>query len=185
MAYGLVTETGDLPRARIMLNNLNPTDAGETAYVTTQHILLDYLGDRDGYIPSSNILSTLYNAGLTKHPLAGYSRSLFYTLTGQKVPVTLTHLNGGIQIRSKNTHTEELVIYPNPSNGELTINIPEFNDKHQYSFIIHNVNGAEVYRSPLNDKLNSLQVNIENGVYFISVFKNNTSIKSQKWVVIK
>lgn len=185
MAYGLVTETGDLSGARNILNTLDPGDAGETEYISAQYILLDYLEDRVGYLPSSVTLSALYNAGLRKHPLAGYSRSVYYTLTGQKVPITLTHLNGGTQIRSSKEVLEEHIIYPNPSNGELTIKIQEFNNKHQYSCKIHNVNGSEVYQSSLNGNLNSLQVNIENGVYFISLFKNNSSIQTQKWVVIK
>jgi hypothetical protein len=186
MAYGLVSETGDLPRARTMLNNLNPTDAGETAYVTTQHILLDYLGDRDGYIPSSTILSTLYNAGLAKHPLAGYSRSVYYTLTGQKVPVTLTHLNGGTQIRSKIESEVKINLYPNPSKGDLLIiDFENLNPDVSYKYSISDIYGKIICQNHILESKTEVPVmTLSEGIYIIKISSDEKLFYVKKWIRI-
>lgn len=183
MAYGLVTESGDLPRARTLLNNLNPTDAGETEYISAQHILLDYLEDRTGYLPSSLTLSGLYNAGLRKHPLAGYSRSVYYTLTGQKVPVTLTHLDGGIQIRSKLSEKQNIVIYPNPGDGDFTsIRVEYYDSGQNYHYIIHDLLGRPLQKGVLLANETSFSTSmLSSGLYLISIFNNTELLKTIKW----
>jgi hypothetical protein len=183
MAYGLVTESGDLPRARTLLNNLNPTDVGETEYISTQHILLDYLEDRTGYLPSSLTLSGLYNAGLRKHPLAGYSRSVYYKLTGQKVPVTLTHLDGGIQIRSKLSEKQNIVIYPNPGDGDFTsIRVEYYDSGQNYHYIIHDLLGRPLQKGVLLANETSFSTSmLSSGLYLISIFNNTELLKTIKW----
>ena len=58
-----------------------------------------------------------YTAGLRKHPLAGFARSVYHTLTGHKIPVYLEHLNNRTVIRNKYTASEDktAIFYPNPT----------------------------------------------------------------------
>ena len=148
-------------------------------------MILDYLSDRAGYNPSSTTLSSLYTAGLRKHPLAGFSRSIYHTLTGQKVPVTLTHLSGNTQIRSKYMGNETF-LYPNPSYiGELTIDIPNYEAELNYSFIIQAASGVVISRDKLFQKVNELSLEVQSGVYVVSLLKDGKAVINQKWIVIR
>ncbi len=128
----------------------------------------------------------MYTAGLRKHPLAGFSRSIYYTLTGQKVPVTLTHLSGNTQIRSKVDNISTSFIMPNPSNdGSVTIRTPAYDRDVKYMITVHNMTGKEVYRSNLSQIENNVETDLTNGVYVVALYGNGQSIKTQKWVIVK
>jgi hypothetical protein len=185
MAYGLVVESGDITRSRTMLNNLSPSDIGETEFVQSQNVLLDYLSDRSGYNAPSTSLSALYSAGLRKHPLAGFSRSIYHTLTGQKVPVTLTHLSGRPQTRVKEI-ANETFFYPNPSYaGDIIIDIPDFDDNREYSYSIQSTSGVIVDKGLLSQKVSDLSLDVSSGVYFVSLIQEGNLINTQKWIVIR
>jgi hypothetical protein len=185
MAYGLVLESGDITRSRTMLNNLSPGDIGETEFVQSQHVLLDYLSDRSGYNAPSISLSALYTAGLRKHPLAGFSRSVYHTLTGQKVPVTLTHLSGRTQTKTK-ASANEMFFYPNPSYaGDIIIDIPDYDYNHVYSYSIQSASGLIVNQGLLSQKVSDLYLDVSSGVYFVSLIQGGKHINTQKWIVIR
>jgi len=185
MAYGLIVESGDITRSRTMLNNLSPSDVGETEFVLSQHVLLDYLNDRSGYNAPSTSLSALYAAGLRKHPLAGFSRSVYHTLTGQKVPVTLTHLSGRPQTRTK-AIANETFFYPNPSYaGDIIIDIPDYDDNYVYSYSIQSASGVIVNTGLLSQKVSDLSLDVSSGIYFVSLIQEGKLINTQKWIVIR
>lgn len=185
MAYGLVVASGDITRSRAMLSNLRPGDDGETEFVQSQHTLLDYLSDRAGYKPSDIALSSLYNAGLRKHPLAGFSRSVYHTLSGQKVPVTLTHLSGRSQTRIKEAPGETF-FYPNPSyEGNVTIDIPDYDHNDEYSYSVQSTSVGCVNKGTLSQKVSELSLNIPSGLYLVTLLKNGKPMLNQKWVVVR
>lgn len=186
MAYGLITESGDVLGARTKLTTMIPTDTGETEYISAQHILLDYLADRTGYLPSSLTLSGLYNAGLRKHPLAGYSRSVYYTLTGQKVPVTLTHLNGGTQIRSKIESEVKINLYPNPSKGDLLIiDFENLNPDVSYKYSISDIYGKIICQNHILESKTEVPVmTLSEGIYIIKISSDEKLFYVKKWIRI-
>ena len=123
--------------------------------------------------------------GLGNHLLGGFSRSIYYALTGQKVPVTLTHLSGNTQIRSKEMENETF-LYPNPSYiGELTIDIPNYEAELNYSFIIQAASGVVISRDKLFQKVNELSLEVQSGVYVVSLLKDGKAVINQKWIVIR
>ncbi len=144
-------------------------------------LYLDYFSDRQGYNPSSTTLSSLYTSGLRKHPLAGFSRSIYHTLTGQKVPVTLTHLSGNSQIRSKDMENETF-LYANPSYiGELTLNIPNYEAEYSHSCTIQSASGVAIHKEKLRQKVTALSLGFEAGMYFITVTYDDQIIEVHKW----
>jgi hypothetical protein len=106
-------------------------------------------------------------------------------LTGQKVPITLTHLTGSMQARSKEVNQVSFS-YPNPSfSGDITIDIPDYNNKGSYSYSIQSASGVIVNKGLLSQKVSDLSLDISSGVYFVSLMQEGKLINTQKWIVIR
>ena len=72
-------------------------------------------------------------------------------------------------------------VYPNPSNGEISIDIADFN---AYDLSVLDILGKEVYSEKIND--NKFKINLshlEKGVYLIE-FKNKLN-KFSKEIIIQ
>ena len=66
-------------------------------------------------------------------------------------------------------------IYPNPNQGEFTLNTMKTNG--EISIEISDINGKLIYNKTRNGLDNKLQIsNIERGVYFIKVSSNNDRV---------
>ena len=185
MAYGLVMENNDLTRASTILNNLPINEFSEQEFVNVQNTYLDYLSSRSNYVLSSTNNSLIYNAGLRKHPLAGFARTVYHTITGQKIPVTLTHMNGNPNIRAKEVVKPDISIFPNPSeNGEFNIKLASFTEGDEIVILVYNMYGQVIQSNPLTQKQTQMEIpNASNGIYFIQIMINNTITHSGKLIV--
>ncbi|MBK9734274.1 MAG: T9SS type A sorting domain-containing protein [Saprospiraceae bacterium] len=187
MAYGLIMESNDHLQARTLLNTLPYSDAGEQDFVAVQHIYLDYLADRSAYVLSNANKSFIYNAGLRQHPLAGFARAIHFTMTGQKVPVILTHLNGHTQIRSKKDIKPEskTKIYPNPTDQQsFTIDMSDFDDNTQYLCSILDIYGKVISQNRISHSKQSIDLhNIVNGIYIVKITNGDRMVHVEKLMV--
>ncbi|MCL9808673.1 endonuclease [Flavobacterium luminosum] len=68
---------------------------------------------------------------------------------------------------------EKTSIYPNPSNGNFTIDFKEYGD---YSIEIFNTLGQKVFSAKENNKNNIEINNVQKGIYFVRISKNTQSI---------
>ncbi|MBK9735390.1 MAG: T9SS type A sorting domain-containing protein [Saprospiraceae bacterium] len=146
---------------------------------------LDYLSDKANYTLSTTDASKIYNAGLRKHPLAGFARAIHYTLTSQKVPVTLTHLNGNTQIRAKEPMESSVSIYPNPTAiGIFNVDIAKYNDGDHVICTVYNIYGQQIHTQKINQKITLVEIpNANNALYLVQIFVNKINIQTAKLIV--
>lgn len=90
-----------------------------------------------------------------------------------ELPITLQVGYTGV-IETSNAN----VIYPNPSNGNVTVEA-------QGTLAIYNVAGQLVRIVNLDSEINTIDMNVENGVYFFSIYDNNGNNTVSRVVVAK
>ena len=90
-----------------------------------------------------------------------------------ELPITLQVGSTGV-VETTNAN----VIYPNPSNGSVTVEA-------QGTLAIYNVAGQLVRIVNLDSEINTIDMNVENGVYFFSIYDNNGNNTVSRVVVAK
>lgn len=150
-----------------------------------QNVYKDYLNSRSNYVLSSTNNSLIYNAGLRKHPLAGFARTVYQTITGQKIPVTLTHMNGNPNIRAKEVVKQDISIFPNPTeNGVFNIELASFTEGDEIISLVYNLYGQIIQRNPLIEKQTQIKIpNVPSGLYLVQIMVNNNITYSGKLIV--
>lgn len=145
----------------------------------------DYLCSRSNYVLSTTNNSLIYNAGLRKHPLAGFARTVYYTITGQKIPVTLTHLGGNPTIRAKEVVKPDISIFPNPTeNGVFNIKLASFTEGDEIVILVYNMYGQVIQSNPLTQKQTQIEIpNAPSGLYLVQIMVNNNKTYSGKLIV--
>jgi len=81
---------------------------------------------------------------------------------------------------------EEFVVFPNPSNGIITINGVNYTSKNKkVQLIITDIQGKEILNKQTSyNNLNDLQINLINkGMYYVLLLENGTLINSQKIII--
>ena len=79
---------------------------------------------------------------------------------------------------------EEILIFPNPSNGMINLELPTKNKL--FSIKIHNNLGKEVIS--LDNTINKSSIDMSkfvNGIYHFSIFENDKKLYSHKFSLIK
>ena len=83
---------------------------------------------------------------------------------------------------SENLFTENIVIYPNPSNGKISINLNASSEA-DIEFTLYNVLGKEVYATFLKGNTNLLDLTfVQSGIYY-GVFMNGKTVATKKIVL--
>lgn len=72
-------------------------------------------------------------------------------------------------------------IFPNPNNGQVTINLME--NIGSYHVKVHNILGELVYSEILKEQLTSHNLNIKTGLYFVSIDSNGQ--KATKKIIVE
>jgi hypothetical protein len=87
---------------------------------------------------------------------------------------------GSVSVNEINT-SDELIIYPNPTTGELGIRNYELGIK---EVMIYNVMGQLVFKSPINNRQSTINISsLENGIYFVRLMDaDGTMIYAEKVV---
>jgi hypothetical protein len=63
--------------------------------------------------------------------------------------------------------TTNLIIYPNPTRGEITLNIDDSNSAHEYR--IYDQLGREVKKGKLQSNKSTINLDLQSGLYFIAI----------------
>ena len=78
----------------------------------------------------------------------------------------------------------EYSVYPNPASDLLNINVSNVGSNDM--IVVYNILGEEVKNETLSNGLNVLSVSdLNNGVYFYSIVRNNEIVETKKLVVRK
>lgn len=72
-------------------------------------------------------------------------------------------------------------LYPNPSNGEITINLADYNIGN-CKLTVNNLLGELLYSSTISGQSTNLKLDLKKGLYFISLY-NNGQTTSRKIIV--
>ena len=78
------------------------------------------------------------------------------------------------------SEVEMASIYPNPAKSQVTLEGDNLN-----SVAIYNVAGQLVRIVKLNNMVNNIDMNVESGVYFFSIYDNNGNNSVQRVVIVK
>lgn len=74
-------------------------------------------------------------------------------------------------------------IYPNPTDGNLTISIDDYEESDQASFIIYDLSGVIVYDSKATGQASSVDISdCQSGIYILTIIINGNH---SSWRVIK
>lgn len=74
-------------------------------------------------------------------------------------------------------------IYPNPTNGKLTISIDDYEEPDQASFIIYDLSGVIVYDSKVTGQASSVDISdCQSGIYILTIMINGNQ---SSWRIIK
>ena len=93
-----------------------------------------------------------------------------------EIPVTLAVTDGVVE----NSGVELASIYPNPATSQVTLEGENLN-----SVAIYNVAGQLVRVVKLDNMVNNIDMNVEAGVYFFSIYDNNGRNSVQHVVIVK
>lgn len=89
----------------------------------------------------------------------------------------LTPIEGNIEINKQS-------FYPNPSKGELNVNISTPSDLNKYSLSISDLSGKVVFNKPIENPINKLDLSeIPNGIYCISLYNDVELVSKEKLVI--
>ena len=78
------------------------------------------------------------------------------------------------------TTTQLASIYPNPAKSQVTLEGENLN-----SVAIYNVAGQLIRIVKLDNMINNIDLNVESGVYFFSIYDNNGNNSVQRVVIVK
>ena len=92
-----------------------------------------------------------------------------------EIPVTLAVTDG-----VEETATQLASIYPNPATSMVTLEGENLN-----SVAIYNVAGQLIRVEKLGAMVNNINMDVEAGVYFFSVYDNNGNNSVQRVVIVK
>lgn len=74
-------------------------------------------------------------------------------------------------------------IYPNPTDGNLTISIDDYEESDQASFIIYDLSGVIVYDSKATGQASSVDISdCQSGIYILTIMINGNQ---SSWRIIK
>lgn len=139
------------------------------------------LGESNGSIPmgaTATVSVEVNSIGLSEGDVMN-ANVVFITndedLPEYNIPLTLT-----VGQASVAENGEGYEIYPNPANGKVTVKGDNLS-----SLAIYNVAGQLVRIVRLDSVVNTIDMNVEAGVYFFSIYDNNGNSSVQRVVITK
>jgi hypothetical protein len=187
MAYALMMNAHEVDRARAYINSLNTDGEGEQAFVQSQNIYLDYLNNRSSFELSNADRNYLLSVARDKNPYSGYTRSIYYKLTGERINIEFEHLDGS----KSNTRAiskkmdSRLNVFPNPViDNYFHVSIDEFSHDSKYLIKILSLDGKVIESTNISENIIRININENQGVFIVQLFENNELVSTQKLVKI-
>ena len=190
IGFGILLEGMLYQDAQTYINSF-PTDGGADAtdFVQTQMINMDYIQNRGIYQLSEINRARLMQLGNKTTPVSGFARSLYYKLTGEKMPITFIHSERNVVPRSipEKQNKSNIVTYPNPVQGNVYhVDISEPNTNAIYQVKMYNLQGNVVQQlSITGNGQHDIDISTINaGMYLLSVESSGISVYNTKFVKI-
>ncbi len=190
IGFGILLEGKLFQYAQDYINTF-PTDGGADAidFVQTQMINMDYIQNKGIYQLSETNRNRLLELGNKTTPVSGFARSLYYKLTGEKLPITFIHSDRNVVPRSihEKQSKSNIITYPNPVQGSIyNIDISEPNSNTTYQVKVFNLQGNLIHQLEIkgNGQHNVDISNINGGMYLLSVEALGINVYNTKFVKI-
>ncbi len=185
MGFTMLTDAAMYVDAQQYLNTFGDNGEEGTDFVAIQNINLQYMINRGNFILSNGTKEAIRSLGDKTTPISGFARSLYYKLTGEKIPLNFIYSDDETEIRAKKDVLEdELVrIYPNPASDLLHIDIKLEVDT-KFTYDIMDTQGRIMKSGSLLGASQSILdiSSLPKGMYFINILNEEQSISVQKIV---
>ena len=109
-----------------------------------------------------------------------YSAELMINTNDENLPHVVIPVVLAVSDGVEETEAQLASIYPNPATSQVTLEGENLN-----SVAIYNVAGQLVRVVKLDNMVNTIDMNVESGVYFFSVYDNNGRNSVQRVVIVK
>jgi hypothetical protein len=190
MAYGLMMDQMDIPRAKNYLNAVVTREPEEDDFIYSQTLLHKYFesgGNPDTLTQQE--LETLYDNGVKRNPYSGFSRGVYTHITGELIEMDIRLLEDTIEHRkSEELVTNKVVqlrIYPNPiTDQELNVEIEGLKAGEIYNLTILDFTGRIVQTGKIASAFSSVQLNIPAGIYLVRIDHQGTVLMQEKLVKV-
>lgn len=121
----------------------------------------------------TNIINTEVSSSKTHNvKVIGYIEGVGYTSNTKYISVTYVGISDVFK-------TNSLKVYPNPSKGNINVDLPESFNK-TYNIDVYSLSGAKVYSTRINKSDNNINLeNLKDGLYIIRL-ENKGELYTQK-----
>lgn len=193
MAYGIMTHNLEYGRASDFLGTLTTSKTEEQAFVNVQKIWLDYIMDIDSFTLSPTDSMKIRVAGEAFNPLAGYARTVFYKLTGERITRDFIHTDNTVTPRSSSEFltsddsaiSVDIHIWPNPvTSREANIQLENAELGKEYVLVIYNAIGTERSTTIVSSEITQAPICDIPGIYIICLLQNGELIQVKRVVRI-
>ena len=141
-------------------------------------VYMSYSFDGTSNIETTGVLVNDEVLGVQINPDIVYSNGIFHIVFQDDKTNTVKYLTAtisGVDIPLRNKNNNSISIYPNPSNGEVYVEISDILFDKSIEIKISDING-KFYKSTFIENLfnNTIAVSLPQlkGIYFISIFAN-------------
>ncbi|MFT6336630.1 MAG: hypothetical protein ACJATI_003390 [Halioglobus sp.] len=166
------------------MSTLNENEMG---FVNTQYVYLRYLNSTTDFDLSIHEEETIVDFGTTNYTYAGFARSIYYRITGNRLIPTRDESQPRSSAGSK--IVKDLTVYPNPTNSDLVninINADNFQsqDQRKVTVEVYNMSGVRVAISyHIYDE--NLQVLLPSkGLFLIRIIANSKVLGTSKILIL-
>ena len=186
MAYAILMESNEFARATTYLNGLNTENSAQSDFVFANNLFLSYLTNRNEFVLSNATKEILRAKAMAANELSGYTRSIYYELTGERLRISLSHTAPSLP-RSSNFSTlveGKISSYPNPVTGNqhiVDINTNVYDQK--FVINVRDVMGRIIKSIDGQKGENIIDMSdISNGIYIVEVMSGNDRVFTTKVV---
>jgi len=127
---------------------------------------------------SETITLTINSIGLNMG--SDYTANLIINTNDEEMPHVEIPVNLAVTDGVEETVAQLASVYPNPANSQVTLEGENLN-----TVAIYNVAGQLVRVVKLDNVVNTIDMNVEAGVYFFSIYDNNGNNSVQRVVIVK
>jgi hypothetical protein len=137
---------------------------------------------RPAFISVPALDSTVFQPKLNANGVGGTAHFRYYILDGTETIIDSVDVSFSTTVTIDESEKLVYDLYPNPANGMVTLMMPAI--KGEIKFVLFNMVGAQVLTQTLVEGSNTINCDqLQNGIYFYSIVKNNEIVETKKLVV--
>ena len=186
LAYSLMVRNLNIGSARTFLNGLASRTSADADFVFAQNIYLDYLEQGDKYVLSYWNKRMLKKKGLEVNPLSGFTRAVYYRMTGEKIVLPMPDYEDSKLRSTKNVDASKAkgLLFPNPTDSDVfSINLEEYKNHTNLSIEVVNLNGEVVLKQRMLQPIERITIpGLQSGIYVLMLSDSSRQLHSEKFI---